>query len=273
MTQIKPNLNKYICFSLWCQNNKLCKNKINENPNMYTIGAIRNLELASDIYPGWILRFYVDNTVPQKIMDNIRNNGGEIVDMTGSNIPGMYWRFLAIEDPNVDVFIVRDCDSRINKREQLAVYEWLNSDYILHIMRDHPHHYFPILGGTWGFKNYMKRINIKTRMEKFIRAQNRSFKRMDDMNFIAFLYDKYRKRTITHDEFFTFPDGKRKYFPEREADTGLPWGKSGKYYHFIGEIYDENDNNVNKERNRDLYANYRTQMRRHWSRRLWQTKC
>ena len=173
MAEILPNLKKYICFSLWCQNTNLCKNKINENPNMYIQGAFRNLELAPSVYPGWKLRFYINNTVPTKVIKDIRNKGGEIVDMTESNIPGMYWRFLAIEDPDVDVFIVRDCDSRINKREQLAVYEWLNSDSILHIMRDHPHHYFPILGGTWGFKNYMKRINIKTRMEKFIRAQNR----------------------------------------------------------------------------------------------------
>ena len=94
--------------------------------------------------------------------------GGEIVDMTESNIPGMYWRFLAIEDKDIDIFIVRDCDSRINKREQLAVYQWLKSDCILHIMRDHPHHYYKILGGMWGYKNYKKQFSINTLMNNFL---------------------------------------------------------------------------------------------------------
>ena len=57
----------------------------------------------------------------------------------------MFWRFL-FDDSSVDIFIVRDVDSRINKEES-AVKEWLESDKLLHIMRDHPHHYYKILGG------------------------------------------------------------------------------------------------------------------------------
>ena len=34
----------------------------------------------------------------------------------------------------------RDCDSRLNKREKLAVDELLKSDKNFHIMRDHPWH-------------------------------------------------------------------------------------------------------------------------------------
>ena len=52
--------------------------------------------------------------------------------MSKSNIPGMYWRFLPIVDPEVDIFIVRDVDSRISKRGENIVNEWVNSDKILH---------------------------------------------------------------------------------------------------------------------------------------------
>ena len=65
--------------------------------------------------------------------------------MTDSKIPGMFWRFLALNDPLVDIFIVRDTDSRINIREERAVNEWLESDKLLHVMRDHPHHFYKIL--------------------------------------------------------------------------------------------------------------------------------
>ena len=51
--------------------------------------------------------------------------------MTGSKIPGMFWRFLPFDDKDVDIFIVRDTDSRINLREELAVKYWLESNKIL----------------------------------------------------------------------------------------------------------------------------------------------
>ena len=46
--------------------------------------------------------------------------------------------------------ISRDLDSSITAREVAAVAEWLQSEKPLHIMRDHPAHCVPILGGTWG---------------------------------------------------------------------------------------------------------------------------
>jgi hypothetical protein len=48
----------------------------------------------------------------------------------------------------VDVLMSRDSDSRIIPREEAAVREWLASDRIFHIMRDHPYHCIPILGGN-----------------------------------------------------------------------------------------------------------------------------
>ena len=43
-------------------------------------------------------------------INKIQLFGGEIVDMTNSNIHGMYWRFLIMDDPKVNIFIVRDTD-------------------------------------------------------------------------------------------------------------------------------------------------------------------
>jgi hypothetical protein len=41
----------------------------------------------------------------------------------------------------------RDSDSRIIPREEEAVRDWLASNKTYHIMRDHPAHCIPILGG------------------------------------------------------------------------------------------------------------------------------
>ena len=62
----------------------------------------------------------------------------------------MFWRFEPAGEEDVDVMISRDTDSRLNLREKFAVEEWLESDKGFHIMRDHPHHGYPVLGGMWG---------------------------------------------------------------------------------------------------------------------------
>ena len=47
------------------------------------------------------------------------------------------WRFFPTLDPQVDIFLSRDLDSAITVREVEAVEEWLESEKMLHVMRDH----------------------------------------------------------------------------------------------------------------------------------------
>ena len=134
-------MKKVISFSLYGNNPK------------YTLGAIKNMDLHlnQEIYKDWVLRFYINNTVPKKIIDELKSKHAEIINMDNSylNNFGMFWRFIILEDNNVDIFIVRDVDSRISKREENAVNEWIMSDKQIHIIRDHPHHFnikYPIQG-------------------------------------------------------------------------------------------------------------------------------
>ena len=60
------------------------------------------------------------------------------------------WRFFPTLDPQVDFFLSRDLDSAVTLREVEAVEEWLQSEKTLHVMRDHPFHSEPMLGGLWG---------------------------------------------------------------------------------------------------------------------------
>jgi len=110
-------MKKIISFSLWVSNTNLCKNKINENGNMYCNGAIRNLEISKqdNIYSEWTFRYYINNTVPNNVKNKLKELGAELIDMTGSKIPGMFWRFLPFDDKNVDIFIVRDNNKTISR--------------------------------------------------------------------------------------------------------------------------------------------------------------
>jgi hypothetical protein len=125
----------------------------------YVKGIFRNLELKKEIYSDWKMIVFHDDSVEQTVLDELLSADVILRNVDGCGIFPASWRFLAHDEPNVEMFISRDADSRINKREEEAVLEWQNSDKVLHIMRDHPHHgafHFgkPILGGMWGLKTY-----------------------------------------------------------------------------------------------------------------------
>ena len=144
---------KIISYSLW------------GNTPMYTIGAIRNAEMAKQIYPDWICRFYIGDDVPEDIVRQLNDfDNTEVIMMTHkeNDWQGMFWRFYAVDaTDDVDYVIFRDTDSRLSTREREAVLEWMNSGKYFHIMRDHPYHTEAIMGGMWGCKpkELIERIN------------------------------------------------------------------------------------------------------------------
>jgi hypothetical protein len=124
-----------------------------DNP-MYTHGAVYNARLANEIFPGWVSRFYLAPSVPKYIiteLSGIDNTEIKLMDYEANN-RSMFWRFYPASEENVDVIVSRDTDSRLSPREKAAVDEWLSSDKGFHIMRDHPYHDMPIMGGMWGAK-------------------------------------------------------------------------------------------------------------------------
>lgn len=119
---------------------------------LYCRGAIRNAELAATIYPGWMVRFAVDASVPADVLERLGALGCQIVVMRKSlgSQYGKCWRFLVAADPSVERFACRDADSRLNVREKAAVDEWIASGADFHLMRDSVHHDRRMMGGLWG---------------------------------------------------------------------------------------------------------------------------
>lgn len=210
---------KYLSYSLW-----------GDDP-IYTTGAIKNAEQWKEFYPDWQMVIYYDNTVPTNIINDLTTMGVKMIDMSNTDMYGMFWRFLASDIPDCEYAIFRDCDSRISVREKLAVDEWINSRKTLHVMRDHPYHKIPcgnnrlgILGGMWGIKG--KSIPITDAIIKS--SISTQHKYGNDQTFLKMIYSIFENDRFTHDEFF-----EKRPFPIERSNG-----------RFIGERIDINENPV-----------------------------
>ena len=209
---------KIIAFSLW------------GNDLKYTIGAIKNAVIAEKLFPDWICRYYIGKSVPENILFQLEERDNtQIIKMDeDGDWSGMFWRFHPCSEDDVDVVLSRDTDSRLTQREKDAIDEWLESDKGFHIMRDHPWHGAPILGGMWGCKK-----GTLTEMSSLINSSNRGdFWQVDQIFLRDYIYPLIKDNCMVHDEFF-----ERNPFPSK---------RNG--FEFVGEIYDENDNKNEEHR-------------------------
>ena len=209
-------MKKIISFSLW-----------GDNPT-YTIGAIKQSELAKKSYPGWICRFYVADCVPEDIIATIKGQDNtEIVEMGPGDWTAMFWRFYPASEPDVEVMLSRDTDSRLNTRESEAVSEWLEGDKDFHIMRDHPAHGTAILGGMWGVRGDIL-ANLKELMDEYDKGD---FWQVDQNFLREVVFPLVENNCCVHDEFF-----QKIPFPTKRK-PGL----------FIGQAFDKDDNKLYPE--------------------------
>jgi hypothetical protein len=206
---------------------------------IYWFGALKNIELVSKYLPGWFCRFYIDKNCHQDLIDTIKGDNVEIilVNPTGTHDNsyfhnGMLWRFAASEDPEVNVFLSRDCDSRISEREVSAINEWLLSDKDFHIMRDHPYHSTHILGGMWGCRNGMMiKIGLSNLINNWCINKRSSYSYGIDQDFLKeVVYPLIKDNAIEHSEFNLRFGGEIRPFPYIRNN-----------YEFVGDVFDAND--------------------------------
>lgn len=202
---------KIISFSLWGSDPKYC------------VGAIKNAELRKKIYPNWICRFYVHIDVPTEYISKLKSfeNTEVVIEDRKPDWTGMFWRFEAISDNDVSVMISRDCDSRLNHREAEAVSEFMNSDKLFHIMRDHPWHKFNVLGGMFGIKKGLL-DDMKDLCASFSQTNNYG----TDYRFFDSIINQIPMETLMlHDPFF----------------SGIDFPSPREGVQFVGQVFDEND--------------------------------
>jgi hypothetical protein len=218
---------KVISFSLW------------GNKPIYLVGAIRNAKLAQEFYPDFQCWFYVhEETVPIETINKLKEfNNVKIIYKAGdlSKVKPAMWRFEPFLDPEVELFMSRDVDTKILIREKLAVDEWINSDFLLHIMRDHPYHHFPIQAGMFGIKK--SEIYFIDKINSF----NQNDTKIYDQDFLRdIIYPLYKDNCIIHASFHKLEGDKCRDFPINHDEDD---------YRFVGEyVYeDESRNQTNIE--------------------------
>ena len=226
-------MKKIISYSLW-----------GDTP-MYNVGAVENATNAEELYPDWICRYYVGESVPSETLEKLssKSNTEVILVKSENDWTSSTWRFLAIDDS--DIVIFRDTDSRLTNRERVAVDEWLESGKPVHIMRDHPYHTENILAGMWGVRSkvLMEVLNEKTKGEDFNSFRNfieigmQQIAKETELNFKG--VDQQLTRAIYHvmenfsyiqDQFSLFDDTTNKFSTNYENPND-----------FIGQVYDENN--------------------------------
>jgi len=190
----------------------------------YLEGAVRNAEAIAESWPDWKARFYVGSSVPDKIREKLALLGAEIVPMDGPENPtAMFWRFQAFFDPHVSRVLIRDTDSRLTVRDKAAVDAWLASEKEFHIIRDHPFHQRPILGGLWGGTP----ARLKKLQKELSGTSAKGFYDEDQQVLAKIVYPKIKKHALIHDSFFW-----------RElASVSIPHERNN--YEFLGEAFDE----------------------------------
>ena len=191
-------MKRVVSFSLW-----------GNNPT-YTLGAVKNAQQARALYPGFEFWFYVHTeTVPSEIINQLTLLPHvKLIFKTGDlkTCKPMMWRFEAIDDPEVEIMLSRDTDTRILLREILAVDAWLKSDKLFHIMRDHPDHNFEILGGMFGTKKLPSLPNWQEVMDQII--QQKDGDKGCDQEFLKrYIYPVIKNQALIHASFHLYePD-------------------------------------------------------------------
>jgi tetratricopeptide (TPR) repeat protein len=208
---------KVISFSLW------------GDKKIYMVGALKNVKLAQELYPGFECWFYIHKeTVPQEVINELQlQDSVKIIYKTGDlkTVKPMMWRFEAIDDPNIDILLSRDSDSRLCVREKIAVDKWLESNKNFHIMRDHPYHTVPILGGMFG----CKKLNFIWRplMEKIQQDKSKGY----DQDFLASeIYPLVKDDALIHANFYKIESCCQNFPTDYDEE-----------FHFVGEVFDEYD--------------------------------
>ncbi|ROT72303.1 hypothetical protein C7M84_009324, partial [Penaeus vannamei] len=114
----------------------------------------KNLNATKAMYPDWVVWLYTNPRGREDDVTNLPSLGNV------TSIHNMVWRALPLGDERVSAFFVRDTDSLLLERGAAAVREWMAGNKSFHLLRDHPYHGIPIMGGLWGARWDLETRNV-----------------------------------------------------------------------------------------------------------------
>ena len=164
------------------------------NKATYILGMIENIKIAKNIYKNWDIYIYFNETVPENFIKEYLELGAKCIKCENlsknkMNFEGMLWRYMPLDEKDVEFWISRDADSRLSQREFNLVDEWMKSNKTLHVIRDHRCHFNYIMGGMFGINNKLFRERYSGKI-KTIRET------------IKDLYQYYKERPYNVDQIW-----------------------------------------------------------------------
>ena len=157
-----------------------------------------NIQLIHKHFPTWFIFIYLGADVDPRYVDILRTAPRVILRFTGkTGAANMIDRFLAIDEPNVDLMMVRDADSRVHWKDRWAIKSFLKSPFRAHTIRDNPGHTTAIMGGLWGIRKEAGLV-IKDEYASFLKNPIDMGVGHDQSFLSVQIYPKIRNTLLVH---------------------------------------------------------------------------
>jgi hypothetical protein len=221
-------MKKVFSFTLFGAQDKYCK------------GLLLNIQQIQRHFPDFEVWVYIGNDVPSYLIDTLSTfqNVHRILTNENGNV-NKFYRFFAIDNPEVELMIVRDVDSRIYSRDISVINDFVQSDKLFHIIRDHPNHFHKILAGAFAIRKGLLAHRLQDIFDEY--KQTREVTTFwNDQEFLAEIFwPRVLSVSMIHDELQEFEPYSIKTPIKESIGDGL---------HFIGQVYefDENGNEYPK---------------------------
>jgi len=221
-------MNKIISYSLFSPS---CGN-FNSEPirlKTYTQGVWDNLKLVKEIMPDWKMRVYINSSIDLNTLPK-EEEYISYIKVEDDNF--MFWRFYPWDDKDVDIFLSRDLDDRINYYDNQLVKIFESSDYSFSCARAHQSHVTSIMGGLWGVKPKKFNFSLLSVLSEW-KKKNTSSSYMSDQKFLnRCIWPLVREQCISFGFYGdAFSSGKHVYLPldklrphQTEAHLGATYG-------------------------------------------------
>lgn len=206
----------------------------------YCKGMVRNVEEITKRFPSAEIWIFCGNDIPDGILAQLKASPlVRLLDTQCIGLVNKIYRYLPIDDPTVDVCIVRDSDSRVLDRDQTSIEDFLQSDKLVQIIRDHKVHKVPILGGMVSFKQGTFTARMIDMIGHFLHEEiqysdsKQNFDFEDDQNFLrTYIYPQVVQKALIQDEYDQ---------PFEPPHCHVKISKPRKFPDFVGQVFEYNE--------------------------------
>jgi len=170
-----------------------------ENPKYY-IGLLENIFLIGKYFPDWKVYIYYAPDVTEQMVNHLKSCSSVVLRETGKLGPiNMIHRFYAIDEPDVELMLVRDADSRVHWKDRWAIREFINHpEFIAHTIRDNIEHTAAMMGGLWGIRKSAG-LSIRDEYSSYKEDREKGHRHAHDQNFLGdVIYPKVVSHMLVH---------------------------------------------------------------------------